>query len=61
MENNDLNEGSKENEISKKLLDAEFEELFKRVDDKSSSLNVKGEEIGTSENLLSDEDCKSSA
>ena len=39
MQNKDVNKGSKENEISKKLLDAEFEELFKGVDDKSHNLN----------------------
>jgi hypothetical protein len=39
MQNKDVNKGSKENELSKKLLDAEFEELFKGVDDKSHNLN----------------------
>ena len=44
-------------EESKKLLDAEFEELFNNsFDNKSINLNVKGEEIGNSENLLSNED-----
>jgi hypothetical protein len=42
-------------EKSKKLLDAEFEELFKGFDDKSSNLNVKDDDIGPSKNLLSDE------
>ena len=40
MQNKDVNKGSKENEISKKLLDAEFEALFKGVDVKSHDLNV---------------------
>jgi hypothetical protein len=40
MQNKDVNKGSKENEISKKLLDAEFEELFNVVDEKSHDLNV---------------------